>query len=405
MAQPADAPARISRSHRTSLLGAMFLMATSAIGPGFITQTTNFTVQLGAAFAFAILASVVVDICVQLNVWRVIGITGLRANELGNRVLPGVGVVLAVLVFAGGLVFNIGNTAGGGLGINATTGLNTTAGGVITAAIAIAVFLSRRAGIAMDRIVVVLGALMILLTLYVAIESGPPVGQALKNMVAPEQVNFFVITTLIGGTVGGYITYAGAHRMIDAGVHGPDAVRYISRSSVMGVIITGLMRFLLFLAIFGVVAGGAKLVGENLAAQAFGIAAGELGMRLFGVILWAASITSVIGAAYTSITFVTKPTASPRTRSLLTCLFIAVSAIVFVVVGQTPSALLIFAGAFNGLILPIGFAVILWVAWRRRDLLHGYRYPRWLLVLGLFAWLLTLYFGYNSLAGIQALWT
>jgi Mn2+/Fe2+ NRAMP family transporter len=217
-------------------------------------------------------------------------------------------------------------------------------------------------------------------------------------------VDFFVITTLIGGTVGGYITYAGAHRMIDAGVHGPDSVRHISRSSVMGVIITGLMRFLLFLAIFGVVAGGAKLVGENIAAQAFGIAAGDLGMRLFGVILWAASITSVIGAAYTSISFVTKPTTNPRTRSLLTCLFITVSAVVFVIVGQAPSALLIFAGAFNGLILPIGFAVILWVAWRRRDLLHGYRYPRWLLALGVFAWLLTLYFGYNSFAGISALW-
>lgn len=34
-------------------MSSMFLMATSAIGPGFITQTTNFTVQLGAAFAFA----------------------------------------------------------------------------------------------------------------------------------------------------------------------------------------------------------------------------------------------------------------------------------------------------------------------------------------------------------------
>ena len=39
---------------RGPLVGAMFLMATSAIGPGFITQTTQFTAQLGAAFAFAI---------------------------------------------------------------------------------------------------------------------------------------------------------------------------------------------------------------------------------------------------------------------------------------------------------------------------------------------------------------
>lgn len=45
----------------STLIGAMFLMATSAIGPGFITQTTAFTVELGAAFAFAIAVSIVVD--------------------------------------------------------------------------------------------------------------------------------------------------------------------------------------------------------------------------------------------------------------------------------------------------------------------------------------------------------
>ena len=36
---------------RSGLVAAIFLMATSAIGPGFITQTATFTAQLGAAFA------------------------------------------------------------------------------------------------------------------------------------------------------------------------------------------------------------------------------------------------------------------------------------------------------------------------------------------------------------------
>ena len=72
------AQARMSRSTRSAVLGAMFLMATSAIGPGFITQTTAFTVQLGAAFAFAIVASILVDIAVQLNVWRVIGVAAFQ---------------------------------------------------------------------------------------------------------------------------------------------------------------------------------------------------------------------------------------------------------------------------------------------------------------------------------------
>ena len=47
--------------------------------------------------------------------------------------------------------------------------------------------------------------------------------------------------------------------------------------------------------------------------------------------------------------------------------------------------------------------MILWVAARRVDLLRGYRYPRWLLVVGAFVWLLTVYLGWNSLGGIADL--
>lgn len=390
--------------HRSALLGAMFLMATSAIGPGFITQTTVFTVQLGAAFAFAILVSILVDIAVQLNVWRVIGVSGMRAQELANQVLPGAGYVLAALVFLGGAVFNIGNIAGTGLGLNAMLGMDPKLGGAISAVIAILVFLSKRAGLALDRIVVALGAVMILMMLYVAIVAAPPVGEALKNTVMPEEVDFLVITTLIGGTVGGYITYSGAHRMIDSGVTGVDSVREITRTSVLGILVTCVMRVLLFLAIFGVVASGVALAGDNMAADAFRAAAGEIGVRIFGIVLWAAALTSVIGAAFTSISFVTSSTGSPRTRNLLTVGFILVCGVIYLVLGQAPQTLLVFAGAFNGLILPFGFAILLLVGWRRRDLLQGYRYPGWLLVVGVIAWLISVFLAVNSLAGLSKLW-
>ncbi|MCG7425383.1 NRAMP family divalent metal transporter [Kocuria rhizophila] len=390
--------------HRSALLGAMFLMATSAIGPGFITQTTVFTVQLGAAFAFAILVSILVDIAVQLNVWRVIGVSGMRAQELANQVLPGAGYVLAALVFLGGAVFNIGNIAGTGLGLNAMLGMDPKLGGAISAVIAILVFLSKRAGLALDRIVVALGAVMILMMLYVAIVAAPPVGEALKNTVMPEEVDFLVITTLIGGTVGGYITYSGAHRMIDSGVTGVDSVREITRTSVLGILVTCVMRVLLFLAIFGVVASGVALAGDTMAADAFRAAAGEIGVRIFGVVLWAAALTSVIGAAFTSISFVTSSAGSPRTRNLLTVGFIMVCGVIYLVLGQAPQTLLVFAGAFNGLILPFGFAILLWVGWRRRDLLQGYRYPGWLLVVGVIAWLFSVFLAVNSLAGLSKLW-
>ncbi|GMA41584.1 NRAMP family divalent metal transporter [Mobilicoccus caccae] len=383
----------------------MFLMATGAIGPGFITQTTTFTAQLGAAFAFAIVVSILVDIAVQMNVWRVVGVSGLRAHELANTVLPGLGWLLTVLILIGGLVFNIGNIAGTGLGTDAMFGLDPLWGGVISAGIAIAIFLSKAAGAALDRIVVVLGLLMITLTTFVAFTTNPPVGEAMRNVVLPEQINWLAITTLIGGTVGGYITYAGAHRLIDSGTTGPENAGTIARSSVIGIIITGVMRFVLFFAILGVTAGGYQLATANPAASAFEYAAGEVGLRVFGVILWAAAITSVIGASYTSVSFLTTSKTTPRTRNLLTVGFIVLCTVLYLTLRQAPVQLLVFAGAFNGLILPLGFTVILAAIFVRKDLFGGqYRHPAWLTAAGIAAWLLTIYLGYQSLGGLAKLW-
>ncbi|VXB22055.1 NRAMP family divalent metal transporter [Nocardioides sp. AX2bis] len=395
-----DAPTTTPRAARSALLGAVFLMATSAIGPGFITQTATYTVSLGAAFACAIAISLLVDVAVQMNVWRVIGVSGRRAQELGNDVLPGVGWVLALLVVAGGLVFNIGNVAGSGLGTQAMLGVEPRVGGAVSAGLAVAVFLSHRAGLALDRVVVVLGLLMIVATGAVAVTSAPPVGDVLRQTVAPDTFDVVAVTTIIGGTVGGYITYAGAHRMLASGRTGPEHAGAVARSSVVSILVTGVMRVLLFLAILGVVAGGAELSADDPAGSAFQAAAGEAGLRVFGLVLWAAALTSVIGAAYTSVSFLTTERTSERRRSWMTVAFIVLSAGVFVVVEQAPTTLLVFAGTFNGLILPLGFGVLLYVAWRRRDLLQGYRYPRWLLGIGVLAWLLTLYLGYQAVLAL-----
>jgi Mn2+/Fe2+ NRAMP family transporter len=405
--RPANDPAGNGRSRRrTALTGAMFLMATSAIGPGFITQTTVFTAELGAAFAFAILVSVLVDLAVQLNVWRIIGVAGRHAQSLANAVLPGAGHVLAALVLFGGLVFNIGNIGGTGLGTDALFGVDPKIGGAASALIAIAIFVSRRAGVAMDRIVVVLGIVMIAMTLYVSIVSGPPAGEALRQAVLPDRIDFLAITTLIGGTVGGYITYSGAHRLVDAGVTGRERVTEISRGAVTGILVTAVMRVLLFLAVLGVVAAGVSLADDNPAASAFQSAAGTAGLRVFGLVLWAASITSVIGASYTSVSFLS--TASERVnraRGPLVIVFIAISAAGYLALGKAPVTLLILAGALNGLILPVGVGVLLWVAVRRsHDLLGGYRYPRRLVAVGALGWLLTVYVGWESLTGIAELW-
>ena len=392
---------------RGAFLGAIFLMATSAIGPGFITQTATFTAKMGAAFAFAILVSVLVDFVVQLNIWRITVLTGRRAAETANAAIPGAGYLLAMLVIFGGLVFNIGNIAGTGLGLNALIGLDPKIGGALSALVAIGIFLSSRAGVLVDRLIIVLGLVMIGLTLFVALVSSPPVGEALRQSVIPATIDFAAITTIIGGTVGGYITYAGAHRLLDKGLAGEANLAAASRAALSGIAVTGIMRFVLFLAILGVVTSGVTLdlsgKAANPAAQAFLAAAGDLGLRVFGLVLWAAAITSVVGAAYTSVSFFTVfRTLDDRARNIATVAFITVSLVIYLGLGTAPAALLVFAGGFNGLILPIGLTIFIYIGFARSDLMGGHRYNRPLLVLGALTAALTWYMGVKSVGTIFA---
>ena len=371
---------------RSALLGAAFLMATSAIGPGFLTQTAVFTSQLGASFGFAILASIVLDIGAQLNVWRILAVAERRAPDVADRVAPGLGKALAAAVALGGLAFNIGNVAGCALGLQVLLGLAVAAGAALSAAIAIALFLVREAGRAMDRFAQALGFVMIALMLYVTFRATPPLADAALRSVWPSDVRLLPIVTLVGGTVGGYITFAGGHRLLDAGVSGVASLPTVDRSAVTGILVTGAMRVLLFLAALGVVTAGVTLDPANPPASVFGAAAGEVGRRLFGIVMWAAAVTSVVGASYTSVSFLrsVSTTVARRERAAIVALIVA-STLLFLVVGR-PAKTLVVVGTINGFILPVALGTMLLAA-RRRDVLGSYRHPAWLIVFG---WLVTL---------------
>ena len=175
------------------LIGAAFLMATSAIGPGFLTQTTVFTDQLKAAFAFAIVVSIIIDIIVQLNIWRILGVSGKRAQDVANEVFPGLGYFIAILVAIGGLIFNIGNVGGAAMGLNVICGLPLAPAAIISALCAIVLFISKEAGKAMDMFTKVLGIIMLAMVGFMVVKTQPPVGLALKETVIPSQIDWLTI--------------------------------------------------------------------------------------------------------------------------------------------------------------------------------------------------------------------
>jgi Mn2+/Fe2+ NRAMP family transporter len=369
------------RVRSTVVMGAAFLMATSAVGPGFLTQTTVFTARLGASFGFAILMSVLFDIAAQLNIWRVIAVGEKRAQDIANLVLPGLGHVLAALIAFGGLAFNVGNIAGTGLGANALLDIDPRLGAAASAVAAISIFVVREAGRAMDRFTQVLGVVMIALMAYVMITSAPPVGEAALRTVWPVQIGALEIVTLVGGTVGGYITFAGGHRLLDAGVRGVSALGHVQKSALTGIGVASFVRVALFLAALGVIAKADILGAANPPAAVFEAAGGAAGRRIFGIVMWAAAITSVVGASYTSVSFLrTAVPVAGRYPRIATIVFILLSTAIFLTIGR-PVRLLILAGAVNGMILPLALGVML-VAAHRPAVVGDYRHPRWLTAAG-----------------------
>ncbi|AMN49403.1 NRAMP family divalent metal transporter [Psychrobacter sp. P2G3] len=369
------------KKHNTAILGAAFLMATSAVGPGFLTQTATFTESLMASFGFVILISIVMDIGVQLNVWRVVAVSKKRAQEIANLVFPGVGYLLAFLIIAGGLAFNIGNIGGAGLGMQSMFNISPITGALISGVIAVAIFLGRETGPIMDKFTQLMGFILIVLIIYVMFKSDPPLAEAVTKTIMPDKIDAVAIVTLVGGTVGGYITFSGAHRLLEAGVSGEENLDSVTRSSVSGILIASVIRVFLFLAVLGVVSKGIALDPTNPAMSPFQYILGNTGKVVFGMVIWAASVTSVIGAAYTSVSFMTNfhPFIERHKRYFIIG-FIVISTFVFATIGK-PAQVLVLVGTLNGLVLPIAMVIILIAAYRK-NIVGNYKHPIWIAVFG-----------------------
>ncbi|MDN3446053.1 divalent metal cation transporter [Psychrobacter sp. APC 3281] len=374
------------KKDNTAILGAAFLMATSAVGPGFLTQTATFTESLMASFGFVILISIVMDIGVQLNVWRVVAVSKKRAQEIANLVFPGVGYLLAFLIIAGGLAFNIGNIGGAGLGMQSMFNMSPITGALISGVIAVAIFLGRETGPMMDKFAQLMGFILIVLVIYVVFKSDPPLAEAVSKTIMPDKIDAVAIVTLVGGTVGGYITFSGAHRLLEAGVSGEENLKSVTRSSVSGILIASVIRVFLFLAVLGVVSQGFALDPANPAMSPFQYILGNAGKVIFGMVIWAASVTSVIGAAYTSVSFMTNfhPFIETYKRYFIIG-FIVISTLVFATIGK-PAQVLVLVGTLNGLVLPIAMVIVLIAAYRK-NIVGNYKHPIWIAAFG---WLIAI---------------
>ncbi|MCG3866228.1 MULTISPECIES: NRAMP family divalent metal transporter [unclassified Photobacterium] len=364
-----------------AILSVAFLMATTSVGPGFLTQTAVFTNIYKIDMAFPVFTSMFITFGIVMNLWRIVGVSGLRIQDIANRVAPGMGYVVGILLALGAVAFNFGNVSGAALGINVLTGVDTTWGALFTGVVGCLLFIVHNASKRMDQMARYLGLFMIVLIAYVAMTSLPPMGETLKAAVIPTDMSNLLLPTLtiVGGAVGGY--YTGAQRLVDVGLQGKENVGAIKKAAWAGISIAVVIRILLFLAVFGVIATGAVLETSNPAADAFRQGAGEVGYFIFGLVLFVASITSVVGNSYMAISLIKTLFPVVARNEKVWCVGFIIITSLGTVTMNMPILLLMLAGLINSIILPVVLAMVL-AATRRKDIVGDYKHPMYLTVTG-----------------------
>ncbi|AYO23416.1 divalent metal cation transporter [Vibrio owensii] len=380
------APASIQASENSwqkkAILSVAFLMATTSVGPGFLTQTAVFTNIYKIDMAFPVFASMFITFGIVMNLWRIVGVSGMRIQDIANKVAPGMGYVVGILLALGAVAFNFGNVSGSALGINVLTGVDTTWGALFTGVVGCLLFVVHNASKRMDQMARYLGLFMIILIAYVAMTSLPPMGETLSAAVMPTDIGSLLLPTLtiVGGAVGGY--YTGAQRLVDIGLQGKENVPAIKTAAWAGISIAVVIRILLFMAVFGVIATGATLDSANPAADAFRQGAGEVGYFIFGLVLFVASITSVVGNSYMAISLIKTLFPVVARNEKAWCVGFIIITSLGTVTMNMPILLLMLAGLVNSIILPIVLGMVL-VATRRKDIVGDYKHPAYLTLTGI----------------------
>ena len=120
---------------------------------------------------------------------------------------------------------------------------------------------------------------------------------------------------------------------------------------------------------------------------------------VFGfLVLYYGAISSVIGASYTSVSFLkTFHPLLAKYERLSISVFIILTTVIFIAIGK-PRQLMLLAGLVNGLILPIALAVLL-IACRKPKLMKGYRHPLWMQLSGWIVVAVMGWMGYLTIAG------
>ncbi len=363
-------------------LGPGLIVAAAFIGPGTVTTASKAGADFGFtllwAIVFSVLAAMVLqEMCARLGVVSREGLGEALRTTFDNKAVK-VGAIVLVIgaITVGTAAFEGGNLTGAALALNAVFGGSQALWASLVAVLA-AGLLATGSYRTVERVLVWLVVLMGVVFLVTAIMVSPNIGDMLAGLAptVPDGSTLTVIA-LIGTTVVPYNLFLHAASVQDKwgeDVPTDQAVAEAKLDTRLSVGLGGLVT----IAVLTTAAAALFSTGRGVESAADMAAAlepllGESAKYFFAFGLLAAGITSSVtaplAAAYaTAGAFGWKRDLADRKFKAIWALIIAIG-VTFAILGSSPTELIVFAQAANGLILPI-VAVFLLVVMNRKDLL------------------------------------
>lgn len=383
---------QLNGNQKRKLISAIFIMMTASITPAFLISTAELTEELRATFGFVILITLIIELGFQMNLWRVVSVSGKPIHSLINKIVPRLGNVISFFVILGGLAFNIIAIVGLGVGFNLVFGIDLKIGATIGVLLTLTIFMFKTGRDKLDIIAPILGIAIILITgfTYFFVFLKVPYDVVLVRTVIPENLGKTIIpiAMVLAGTIGGYISLSGAHRLIDGKITGEKNKTIVTEASNLSVILTSLVRLFIFFIIIGLTASQTVLFEGTILESAFNEIYGNFGGVALGILFIIAAITSIAATTYTAGTMIKSYNIALHNHlNIVLVMYIITAWLIYLIVYQ-PVSLILLSFALNGILIPVILGGVLH-ATRRPDIVGEYKHPLWMSIFGVLALIFT----------------
>lgn len=392
-------------------IGPGSVVCATVVGPGTITTCTLAGVNYQYTLLWAVVFSIVAAIILQMIASRVGIAYGKGLAELLHDAFKGTAMEFALPIIVilaigfGNTAFEIGNMSGAILGVKAVFDAPTW---VISLTIGLIAFVLLWTGKSklIEKFMTAMVFLMCLLFIITAFVVKPDLGAVLSGLVPRVPTGAFLTTLgVIGTTVVPHVIFMHASLASTKwkGRNKNNALKESNFDTIFNLVMCGLITTFVVItgaSMFGT--GNTVSSGLDMAKQLEPLI-GSWAKYVFGIGLFAAGITSTLAAPMSTALAVCGimdwEIDMKSVRYRVIWMIVLVVGTVISAIGYSPVQVILWAQAFNGIMLPIS-AVLLLVGANKKKMLGEYANNTLWNVLGVFVIIVTVFLAGRTLFNV-----